>query len=264
MPKKLFMTDLDGTALGGGFLPYDRFPDHYSDFLDELAARGWDWAINTTWEPEGQWKLVLQSKVESRPRFLIAEFGRQLIEVRNNELMRVNPYTERNDLRIAEYCQKYLLPLLNRLFMRIQPRSIMYYEHLVTVKYRHEIMKDMFPELTNAEASNIFDIYLDKHTLSLRAKFLSKGLPMPIIIDRFGYRPENIICAGDELMDLGMMDPLYSKVYLAPGNANEDLKKYVIAHGGYIGTKSFAAGTIEAFYRWQETITNNGERGLSC
>ena len=264
MQKKLFMTDLDGTALGGGFLPYDRLPDHYSDFLDGLAVSGWDWAINTTWDPEGQWKLVLRSKVKSRPRFLIAEFGRQLVEVRNDELIQVNPYTETNDLRIAEYCQKYLLPLLNKLFIREPPRCVMYYEHLVTVKYRHEIGKEMFPELTNAEANSIFDIYLDKHTLSLRAKFLSKGLPMPIIIDRFGYQPEDIVCAGDEPMDLGMMDPHYSKVYLAPSNANKDLKKYVIAHDGYIGTKSFAAGIIDAFYQWQETITNNRERGLSC
>lgn len=263
MPEKLFMTDLDGTALGGGFIPYDRLPDHYSDFLDELVLNGWDWAINSTWDPEGQWKLIQRSKVKSRPRFLIAEFGRQLVEVRNNELVRVNPYTEKNDQRISEYCRKYLLPLLNKLCMRIQPRSIMYYEHLVTVKYRHEITRDMLPELADAEASGVFDIYLDKHTLALRAGFLSKGLPMPIIIDEFGYQPESIVCAGDELMDLGMMDPEYSKVYLAPGNAGECLKRHVIAHSGYIGTRNFAAGIIEAFYLWQQNTTNK-ERGLLC
>ena len=39
MNTKLFMTDLDGTALGG-FLPYNRFPDISSDFPDFLAEDG--------------------------------------------------------------------------------------------------------------------------------------------------------------------------------------------------------------------------------
>ena len=39
MNTKLFMTDLDGTALGG-FLPYNRFPDISSDFPDFLVEDG--------------------------------------------------------------------------------------------------------------------------------------------------------------------------------------------------------------------------------
>ena len=34
MFPKLFVTDLDGTALGGGYEPYAKFPDHFSKFLD--------------------------------------------------------------------------------------------------------------------------------------------------------------------------------------------------------------------------------------
>ena len=30
---KLFVTDLDDTALGGGYVPYARFPDPFSEFL---------------------------------------------------------------------------------------------------------------------------------------------------------------------------------------------------------------------------------------
>jgi len=57
----LFVTDLDDTALGDGHQPYARFPDPYSEFLDGLAARGCQWAINTTWNVNGQWQLVLGS-----------------------------------------------------------------------------------------------------------------------------------------------------------------------------------------------------------
>ncbi len=251
MTKKLFMTDLDGTALGGGFLPYDRFPDHYSDFLDELAADGWDWAINTTWDPEGQWDLIQRSKVKSRPRFLIAEFGRQLVEVQNGKLVRINPYTENMNQRIAEYCRKHLLPLLNQLFQRIPPKSVMYYEHLATIKFRETISMEMFPELQDVQNSGIFAIHMEEHVLALRAAFLSKGMPMPVLIGNFGYKPENIVCAGDEVMDFGMMNPEYSRIFLAPENAGEDVKKHVKEHGGCVGSQKFASGIIDAFRQWQ-------------
>jgi len=44
---KLFVFDLDGTALGG-HVPYDQFPKPFADFLDDLARRGCRWATNTT------------------------------------------------------------------------------------------------------------------------------------------------------------------------------------------------------------------------
>ena len=41
MQEKLFITDLDGTALGGDFEQYARFPDSFSKFLDKLTDVGW-------------------------------------------------------------------------------------------------------------------------------------------------------------------------------------------------------------------------------
>lgn len=260
MAEKLFMTDLDRTALGGGFLPYDRFPDHYSDFLDELAADGWDWAINTTWDPEGQWALIQRSKVKSRPRFLIAEFGRQLVEVQNGQPVRINPYTAEMNERIAEYCRKHLLPLLHKLFLRIPPKNVMYYEHLVTIKFRETISMELLPELQEVRNSGIFAMHMEEHVLSLRAVFLSKGMPMPVLIRDFGYKPENIVCAGDEVTDFGMMNPAYSRIFLAPGNASEDVKKHVTDHGGYVGSEKFASGIIDAFRQWQRQCPAESHR----
>lgn len=251
--KKLFITDLDGTALGGGFMPYNRFPDHFSDFLDELSSQGWSWAINTTWDPEGQWELVQRSKVKFRPAFLIAEFGRQLVEPRNDKLVRINPYTQENNARIADYCRDFLLPLLHSLFKRIAPKQVFYYEHLVSVVFHEDINSEDFPELTEAENSGVFFLRIAERNIVIRPKFLGKGLPMKILRTEFGFMPENIVCAGDEAADLAMMLPEYSKVYLAPANAQEAVKKYLKENGGFIGKREFAWGVIDAFSEYQKS-----------
>lgn len=251
--QKLFITDLDGTALGGGFLPYDRFPDHYSDFLDELAADGWDWAINTTWDPEGQWKLIERSKVKSRPSFLIAEFGRQLVKVENGSLVRVQPYTDENNRKIAEFCREKLLPILHRIFLRIPPKQVFYYEHLTSATFREDISPEVLPELREVMDSGEFHLDLGKKSFSMRPAFLSKGLPMPLLNSEFGYAPENIVCAGDEATDIAMMQPEFSRVYLAPANLVPELGRHIEAHGGFIGKREFAWGVIDAFRVWSKS-----------
>jgi len=75
MFPKLFVTDLDGTALGGEYLPYSRFPDQFSAFLDYLSDNGCAWAINSAWTLNGQWELVKVSSVKSKPAFYMAEIG---------------------------------------------------------------------------------------------------------------------------------------------------------------------------------------------
>lgn len=253
--KKLFMTDLDGTALGGGYEPYDRFPDHFSDFLDSLVERGWEWAINTTWDPQGQWKLIERSKVRSRPAFLIAEYGRQLVQVRNGNPERVDPYCTDNDVRIAEYCKTALLPLLQKLFSRIQPRQVFYYEHLVSIEFREELVRENCPALVEAARSGLFWIGGKGRQLALRPSFLSKGLPFNILRDQFGYQPENIACAGDEITDLDMMRKENSRIWLAPGNVCAELKEILKANGGFVGERSQTWGVIDAFQQWEKSLS---------
>lgn len=252
--KKLFVTDLDGTALGGNFTPYDRFPDHFSDFLDDLIADGWDWAINTTWAPEGQWELIKRSKVKSRPRFLIAEMGRQIIEIRNENLYRIQPYTENNNRAIAEYCRNALLPLFHHLFKRHLPKQVLYYEHVVAVLFREDVIAGNIPEIIKAQKSGKFVLTISPHRVSFMPSFLSKGVPMKVLTDEFGYLPENIVCAGDQAPDIEMMK--YGVGRLAPQNAADIVKEYLSSHNGFVGNREFAWGVIDAYQAWSNTFNH--------
>ena len=90
---KLFVTDLDGTALGGEYRTYRRLPDPFCVFLDRLVERGCRWTINSGWKTDLQWQLVLNSVVKSRPAFLMGSAGMQLEQVTQLDPVPVQPYS---------------------------------------------------------------------------------------------------------------------------------------------------------------------------
>jgi len=110
---RLFIFDLDGTALGG-YQPYVRIPDGFSAFLDDLDANGCRWAINTTWDPHGQWELVRQSAVKSRPLFYAGEFGRVLAGDGPDDALPARDYCDANAERLQDVRQRAMMPLFRR------------------------------------------------------------------------------------------------------------------------------------------------------
>ncbi|MBO5201837.1 MAG: hypothetical protein J6C30_03805, partial [Lentisphaeria bacterium] len=99
MAEKLFLFDLDGTALGG-YEPYALFPQHFCEFLDRIHNEGWDWGINSAWDMPGQWDLAGKSPVKSRPSVLIVSFGRGIYDCRSGEPVAVEPYCREMEKRL--------------------------------------------------------------------------------------------------------------------------------------------------------------------
>ena len=250
MENLLFVTDLDGTALGGGFKPYARFPDHFSEFLDALAAKGCRWAINTTWDAGGQLDLVNLSSVKSRPDFLMAEFGRRLARPGADGPEFVEPYTADMGRRLDEFLEHGMHPMIQTLCGQFKAEKIFFYGHLFqfilsgtenaaafatsTEPYRRA------PELVCA---------LNGRSFSARPAFLSKAAPLREAAALLGLAPERIVVAGDEATDLAMMAPDLAAHHLCPANAAEEVKRHVRKHGGEVGELPFAAGVIQAFKR---------------
>jgi len=244
--KKLFVTDLDNTALGGGYMPYARFPDHFSAFLDELSANGWDWAINTTWDPDGQWDLVRLSALKSRPAFLIGEFSRRIAAVSGNRMVPLESYIAEQDRKVNEFCREKILPVIAEACLKFHPERMNYYGHLTNL---------VLPESTDMDAvrKHFAESFADpelvcgigKNSFSLRPAYLGKGLGMDYLIREYGYDPENIVTAGDHTPDIAMMER--SKISLCPSNACPEVKEFVSAHHGAIGEREYAYGIIDAF-----------------
>lgn len=251
MTKRLFLFDLDGTALGG-YEPYALLPERFCSFLDRLHDEGWDWGINSAWLMPGQWDLVNKSPVRSRPSVLITAFGRGIYDCRSGEVIAIEPYCTEMEERLEIYERDTLLPRLQKVLDEKRHREVVPNRHNYSVEYDPETL-DPFTYIHESEAwqdmiaSGCFEIMPLSNAVRVRSAFCTKGAPMHFLQSVFGYQPENVVTAGDGSPDIHMFRSPYAGHAVVPANGDEILKKYISTHCGAIGTLNFSDGIMEAF-----------------
>ena len=252
--EKLFITDLDGTALGGDYEEYARFPDIFSEFLDSLAVRGNGWGINTTWDVGGQWDLINISSVKSKPEYLMAEFGLRMASIKSGKPEFVQPYTSKMEAKLADIQHRKLNPLIHELSGKFDTARLMFYGHLLSFELaKHENINKFKQYIQKFFADEELICQLNNNMFSARPAFMTKAEPFTEI----DLAPEQIIVAGDEVTDLAMMQPEIATHYICPANAVTEVKLHVAKHNGEIATLPYGAGVIEAFkklskrYNWK-------------
>jgi len=247
---KLFVFDLDGTALGG-HTPYHRFSEGFVNLLHDLDNMGVKWATNTTWGLEMQESLILNSCVKSEPAFLCGGTGSTLGKIERGRLLQDKEYNqaviERDKAfraehwqQVREVCQSLLghdaveelaYDSQNILSFRVRP------DHLERVE------NILFPLLEGGrfyrfDPQNIVSVSLLPH-------YMNKGRIMAFMEKRLGLSPESIIVAGDGHNDLPMFLPELASFMVCPGNACAELKQAALSAGGYVSEHSFSEGVTE-------------------
>ena len=248
MFPKLFVTDLDGTALGGGYKPYARFPDPFSEFLDYLHENGCQWAINTTWDVGGQWDLVELSSVKSKPAFFMAEFGLRLAKYAKNGPELVQPYVEKMEKQLQDVQHSSMYPLISDICSKFKPEVMHFYGHLFSFNVISE-ETEKFNEYISEHYPESKELNINAHDgrVGVYPKFMHKGLALAEAIKMLSISPEEVVIAGDETADIAMMQPNLAKFAVCPDNAPEEVKQHVIAMNGKVGSGHSAHGIIDAF-----------------
>lgn len=250
MFPKLFVTDLDGTALGGEYKPYARFPDPFSDFLDYLHDNGCQWAINTTWDAGGQWDLVESSKVKSKPVFFMAEFGLRLAKYTQDGPEMIQPYVEKMEEQLLDVQQKVMYSLVRDICSRFDPDVMHFFGHLFSLAVKTEDI-DRLNDYIAEHYSNEKELNIDCNNgrLGVYPQFMNKGVALSEVLKILSLTPEDVLIAGDEITDVAMMQPKLAKYAICPENAAEGVKQHVIKMNGRVGSGHSGNGIIDAFHK---------------
>jgi hydroxymethylpyrimidine pyrophosphatase-like HAD family hydrolase len=244
---KLFIVDLDGTALAKGQEPYARFSDQFSGFLDTLAKHGCEWGINSTWDVQGQWHLSLVSSVKNKPKYLMGELGLRLAEIKNSSIEFIQPYTARMEKKAEREINKMMHPLVREISSRFSPQRMHFYGHLFDFRVVDD-EKSAFNEYINKfKTVEGLITGIGDGSFSAYPAMLGKGHPVREIMRINGYSPRDIVVAGDEITDLDMMTPQLTSNPICPSNSAQAVKDHVCKSGGVISEKPYAEGIIVAF-----------------
>ncbi len=248
---KLLVIDLDGTALGGS-VPYVRFTEEFSAFLDELNAAGCKWAINTTWDVKGQWDLVMGSPVKSRPAYFCAEYGLNLARWGEQEPVMVEDYCARMQEQLKALRASSIHPVMRKLVNTVRPARFMFYGHVIECTVMDEDI-DKLKQLYDTEIAPMKELVTScrDNRFTLRPAFLNKSLAHKEILRMEGLSPEQVAVAGDGDIDLPMMADDCARWLVCPANASDRVKARVREAGGCVSEHEFAQGVIEAFARLQ-------------
>ncbi len=245
----LWVMDLDGTVLGGGYEPYARIPDPFARFLGELADRGCQWATNTTWGIPDQWAMIQRSEVIP-PRFLMGEVGYRLAEIRDGEPALVEPYTKRMFNALVEAQRKHLFPLMADLCGRFDKHRLNFYGHWFEMCPFEEDREAFFSHVraTYAEGNGLYlEVADEGRRLIAFPRVLGKGAVLRAAIELLGLTPENVVVAGDGVQDLDMMCPDLTAHVVCPGNSHQEVQRRVRELDGEVGQDVCGRGTMQAF-----------------
>ncbi len=245
---RLFITDLDGTALGGEFEPYARLPEPFCCFLDRLSDNGCEWAINTTWDIGGQWDLVMDSPVKSKPTYLMAEFGLRMAEVAREGPTLVQPYTDENERKLAAFNKEIGYEMVRDICNRLCAAKMMFYGHLFSFTSIPEEEAELQSYVRESYGSMPeIDIKSNGNQFSFRPSFLSKGNAVREVVRLTGLRSDDVIVAGDERDDISMVGQGAAGLLIGPENCVAEVQQEIVAMNGVVGKGHGCLGVINAF-----------------
>lgn len=251
MFPKLFVTDLDGTALGGGYKPYARFPDPFSEFLDYLHDNGCQWAINTTWDVGGQWDLVELSSVKSKPAFLMAEFGLRLARYTEKGPEMVQPYVDEMEKKLQGIQNSAIYPLIHDICSKFKPEIMHFYGHLFSFDVINK-EKEQFNQYVSQHYANKNELIVNQHNgrIGVYPSFMNKGIALAEVLKILSITPDQVVVAGDETTDIAMMQPHLAEFAVCPENAAQEVKQHIMKMNGAIGSGHSSRGIIDAFQKF--------------
>ncbi len=244
---RLLVIDFDGTALGG-YEPYARFPDKFSDFLDGISDKGIMWATCTTWHPFSQDRVFIDSRLKSRPVRLIGRTGLACGLYSGKELY-LDPGWDLEMLSAKSEYGNNRSPAIRKFLKNsklVESFEEERFEYIFTVKLNAG--KTETADFVNDPVlKNHTDIIFnpDENTLTVYPYYMVKGTAVKKIQKQLGVSCENTIAAGDGTNDLSMMTKSIARFHVAPANADKQVKEAILRAGGVVSGLEYSDGVID-------------------
>ncbi|HON08829.1 MAG TPA: HAD family hydrolase [Verrucomicrobiota bacterium] len=251
---KLIATDFDGTIFQESESP--PVPLELQEKLRSFQTNGCKWVINTGRDLLSIFEGITRAKLDVRPDFIVA-VEREIYFKKNGVYEPLIEWNTKCD-KLHSKLFKQLKPFLPELVRDIneQFKVTVYsdsYSPLCIIAQDNEMM-DLVCKFLNKFCEKFPGLDVMRNDVYARFchKDFNKGTALSEIIRLIGAAAESVFAAGDHINDLPMLDKRVAAYIVAPSNAVDDVKKYVIAQNGFVCSKPAGEGILEAINFYSE------------
>jgi HAD superfamily hydrolase (TIGR01484 family) len=251
LPVKLISTDFDGTI----FTEFENppVPAELQELIADLQRHGAKWVVNTGRDMSSLMEALGRAGLVIEPDYLV------LVE-REIYYHHESLYTSLDSwnssctqthaqmwIRVRQDLPDLVSWINSNAHARIYDDP---YSPLCIIAASNDEMDKIHAHLTeySRRIPHLSVVRNDVYSRFCHDGF-TKGTALAEITARLGLRPEHVLAAGDHLNDLPMLDLKYARHIVAPANAIPEVKKTVLAQGGFVSRLAHGFGVADGIRR---------------
>jgi HAD superfamily hydrolase (TIGR01484 family) len=248
LPTALLCFDFDGTLVDRDSDP--RFDPRLAAYLDELAARGAAWVINSGRSLLHVLEGLMDHGIPVTPDFIIAREHEIFARHTSGQWIDCGDWNDRCRRRHERFFRQH------RTFLRAVRAFVEDRDHAAWI----EATEEPAGLVARSEAAMVEIIsFVESHRLSypelgyqrnsIYLRFthrdFDKGTALQELARHLDITPKGIFAAGDNYNDLSMLRGDIARRLCCPGNALPEVKAQVLREGGLVAAGHGSRGMIE-------------------
>ena len=251
LPVKLISTDFDGTLFAEFETP--PVPLELQETIAAMQRQGAKWVINTGRDMSSLMEALGRSGISITPDYLVL-VEREIYYQQESAFRGLESW---NTNCAQTHAQMWLqvredLPMLMN-WIREHARAHIYndpFSPLCIIAASNEEM-DRIHGFLNEYSQEIPHLSVVRNDVYCRFCHdgFTKGTALAEITGRLGLDSSRVFAAGDHLNDLSMLNTKYARYVAAPSNAIQEVKKSVLAQGGFVSEFSHGYGVADGLKR---------------
>lgn len=251
---RLLCTDFDGTIFheSGDSSPISP---RFLSLIHSLKSKGVQWVISTGRDRHEVLATLHHCGVDVLPDYL-STVERELYERKGDDYEPMQPWNQICQEVHRKLYEKIasLLPPLEEWIKKNYSSSVLYsdgYSPLCFIA-RNNPEADRLLEEVEKHFAPVPEISLVRNDVYARLAHMdyNKGTTLLELQRHLGIGPEKVCVAGDHYNDIPMLRREVARFIVTPSNAIDQIKKLVLAEGGYVSGLSSGAGIAEGVERF--------------
>jgi HAD superfamily hydrolase (TIGR01484 family) len=254
MAIRLLSTDFDGTLIGHE--PDARTAASLSSQLRDLRASGAFWAVNTGRQLWFALEGLEHAHLPHDPEFVLSSEKDIYARSETGQWEALGDWNARNEERTADLFGRaeHVIAAIRRMAAQEDGIEMLYEKDRISgLMTANAALMERTAVRIRELSSNVPEFSFNYNDVWMRFthREIHKGSALAELARHLGVAREEVLAIGDNHNDIPMLDGAAAAMVACPDNAVDEVKKLVLAAGGYVSPHPWGEGVADAIQHFR-------------